>query len=127
MKPEYKRAGGTVTRESKRRWRVRSPDGREVGVFRTRKQALSKAEHWDAADVLVSLEGMCGSLMPATTKLMLDAIAGVEISDEQLRRAVVVDVVVTLLRHILRSITGEAVRSYTKEVIDEKEPRTETG
>ena len=127
MKTEYKRAGGTVTRESKRRWRVQSPDGREVGVFRTREQALSKAEHWDAGDVLASLECACGGLMPATTKLILDAIAGAEISEEHLHMATVADMTGVLLRYMAAFIASEAARSHTKEAIDEKESRAERG
>ena len=59
-------SGGTVVKEGERKWRVFAPDGRPVGKFPTKKQALQKAEHWDKWDAFASLQDIFAVMAPFT-------------------------------------------------------------
>lgn len=108
MKNKYELAGGIVTRENEHRWRVNAPDGRNVGIFKTRKAALEKAEHWDKWDALASLQDICMTMMPQTTTLLILTIGSIKDgelkftpTDEQLSEAVTTDILINLVAHII--------------------------
>jgi hypothetical protein len=111
MKQTYELSGGTVTREGKDKWRVNAPDGREVGLFKTRKQALAKAEQWDKWDALASIQDLALTMMPYTTTLTMavlgsikDGKLGFMPTDEQIQKAVTLDVIYGLLRAVIRTM-----------------------
>jgi hypothetical protein len=107
MKTKYELPGGIITREGKK-WRVHAPDGRDVGLFPTRKQAFTKAEHWDKWDALASLEDISMAMAPCMTSLVACSLASIKDgkiaftpTNEQLNKAATLDAIYWVLRSII--------------------------
>ena len=66
--------GGTITKVSDKKWIVNAPDGREVGVFSRKRDAIAKAQTWDKWDAFGSLLDINKMVMPNCTSLMMDII-----------------------------------------------------
>lgn len=67
-------SGGKVVRESEKKWTVFAPDGRNVGTYPTRHQAVDKAQHWDKWDALNSLSEILATIAPFTFVLMTNTL-----------------------------------------------------
>lgn len=109
MHKTFKCPGGTVTRESENKWSVTAPDGRPVGTFRTKKQALEKAEHWDKWDALASLQDLSFTMAPFTTSQIMmtlgsikDGKLGYMPTDETLLQAAILDTCIHIVSQIVR-------------------------
>jgi hypothetical protein len=102
--------GGRVVRESQYAWRVYAPDGRDVGLFKTRTQAFAKAEHWDKWDALASLQDIALVMIPFTTCLVLGTIASLTTgklavpTTKEIEDAAAKDVVYMCLLRILKAV-----------------------
>lgn len=67
-------SGGKVVRESERKWTVFAPDGRQVGSYPRRHQAIDKAQHWDKWDAFDSLAGALAHMAPFTFLLITNSL-----------------------------------------------------
>ena len=126
MKREYECAGGTVVRESEKKWSVFAPDGRLVDTLLTRRQALQRAEHWDKWDAFASLQDICLGVYPFLTLLMMGVLFSVKDgkvvvpTDEVVTKCVLLDVLHFLIYPLVTrgEVTKERYQECMREVAE---------
>jgi len=100
-------SGGTVTKIGNKKWQVNAPDGRNVGEFNRKCDAVDKAQSWDKWDAFDSLHDICMFMSPFTTELMRKVMFShgeYKPTDEEMQSAVASDVIIAVLRGVARDL-----------------------
>jgi hypothetical protein len=100
-------SGGTVTKIGNKKWQVNAPDGRNVGEFNRKCDAVNKAQNWDKWDAFDSLHEICLIVSPFTTELFSKVIMSkgeYTPTDEEMQSAIASDFVIAVFRSIARDL-----------------------